>query len=389
MTSLATRWYIACFLREALPIFPVYALMMTRHGITPLQLSTLFIVWSGTAAIAEVPTGMLADLVTRRWLLALSCLLRTFAFLLWLVVPQFWSYCAGFVLWGIASSLWSGTAEALLFETLAERNATHTFPTIYARGAAMATIGIALGLATGGWLATFGFALPVLISAALPLLTATLLLTMFGNPPRTATAHDDAPSTPLAQALRDFRTNADIRALALLFAGVLSFAAAFDEYFSLLLDAVGQNLTSIGLIFAAIHGVRAISMAAAARFTALGPLPISVGAGAVLLAALGSRNAAAIIVSCVLYFGLSAFAEVRASIQLQTTMSGAARATVTSLASFGPHVTEVGIFLLIGWLTTGRDYTAAAWVAGIGTTLVAALLWMQKWRAAHAMRLNG
>lgn len=394
MPSFATRWYVACFCREALPVFPVYALMMTRSGIAPLQLATLFIVWSGTAAIAEVPTGVIADRVERRWLLAAACLLRSAAFLLWLLAPQFWGYLAGFVLWGIGSSLWSGTAEALLYETLAERRALHTFPTIYAGGAAAANVGIGTALAVGGWLATFGFALPLLLSAALPLVTVTLLLKMFGDPPRTMAA-DDATSPaqslhpqaqslrpqthslhPLAQALRDFRRSPAIRELALIFAGVVVFFGVFDEYVTLLLDARGISLPAIGVTFAACYALRAVGMAAAGRLPTLRPLPVLALAGAALLVALIAGSATAIATGCLLYFGLNGVAEVRAGTELQTTMDGAARATVTSLTQFGPHITGMAIYLCIGWLATGRDYLMAAWVAGLGTTLFAGLLWL-------------
>ena len=401
MPSFATRWYVACFCREALPVFPVYALMMTRSGIAPLQLATLFIVWSGTAAIAEVPTGVIADRVERRWLLAAACLLRSAAFLLWLLAPQFWGYLAGFVLWGIGSSLWSGTAEALLYETLAERRALHTFPTIYAGGAAAANVGIGTALAVGGWLATFGFALPLLLSAALPLVTVTLLLKMFGDPPRTMAA-DDATSPaqslhpqaqslrpqthslhPLAQALRDFRRSPAIREVALIFAGVLVFVGVFDEYVTLLLDARGISLPAIGVTFAACYALRAVGMAAAGRLPTLRPLPVLALAGAALLIALIAGSATAIATGCLLYFGLNGVAEVRAGTELQTTMDGAARATVTSLTQFGPHITGMAIYLCIGWLATGRDYLMAAWVAGLGTTLFAGLLWLGSSRRAR------
>ena len=415
MPSFATRWYVACFCREALPVFPVYALMMTRSGIAPLQLATLFIVWSGTAAIAEVPTGVIADRVERRWLLAAACLLRSAAFLLWLLAPQFWGYLTGFVLWGIGSSLWSGTAEALLYETLAERRALHTFPTIYAGGAAAANVGIGTALAVGGWLATFGFALPLLLSAALPLVTVTLLLKMFGDPPRTMAAdgatspaqslHPPAQSLrpqtqslqsraqalrpqthslhPLAQALRDFRRSPAIRELALIFAAVLVFFGVFDEYVTLLLDARGISLPAIGVTFAACYALRAVGMAAAGRLPTLRPLPVLALAGAALLVALIAGSATAIATGCLLYFGLNGVAEVRAGTELQTTMDGAARATVTSLTQFGPHITGMAIYLCIGWLATGRDYLMAAWVAGLGTTLFAGLLWLGSLRRAR------
>ncbi len=60
------------YLRETVLIFPVYAIMMGTNGISPFELSMLFIVWSGSALVFEVPSGVLADRYSRKTLLVIS-----------------------------------------------------------------------------------------------------------------------------------------------------------------------------------------------------------------------------------------------------------------------------------------------------------------------------
>ncbi|MEE9253971.1 MAG: hypothetical protein V3U43_03490, partial [Pseudomonadales bacterium] len=70
--NLERGWYGLQFFRELIPIYPVYAVMMTESGITPLELSLLFIIWSGTVVLLEVPLGVLGDRMPRKLLVLLS-----------------------------------------------------------------------------------------------------------------------------------------------------------------------------------------------------------------------------------------------------------------------------------------------------------------------------
>ncbi|MHC4854768.1 MAG: MFS transporter, partial [Planctomycetota bacterium] len=190
-TRFASVWYAHSYLRELVLIYPTYAIMMGEHGISPLALSTLFIVWSLTHLVLEVPSGTLADRYSRRRLLILSAALKGVAFLIWWVLPGFWGYLVGFVAWGMASSLVSGTAEALLHDTLAARDATHTFARLYGRGLAFNSLGVATALALGGYAAEFGYTLPLLASVAAPWLTAALVAVGLEEPPRARQPHSD------------------------------------------------------------------------------------------------------------------------------------------------------------------------------------------------------
>ena len=57
-------------------IYPVAAIMMGEHGVEPFDLSLLFALWWLAVVAPEVPTGVLADRVSRRRLLIVSRLVR-------------------------------------------------------------------------------------------------------------------------------------------------------------------------------------------------------------------------------------------------------------------------------------------------------------------------
>ena len=106
------------FLDTLILIFPFYTVMFAETGLTPIQIGLALAAWSLTAIVLEIPTGALADRVSRRWLLLIAQLFRGSGFLLWFLFPGFWGFLAGLVLWGVKTALVSGTFEALLFDEL-------------------------------------------------------------------------------------------------------------------------------------------------------------------------------------------------------------------------------------------------------------------------------
>ena len=124
-------------LRELIPVFPVYALLFTDAGLSTGQVSSLFIIWSATHVLLEVPSGAWADTVPRRRLLVLGAALYTGCFALWTAVPTYAAFAGGFVLWGLSGSLVSGTYEAYVYDHLHARAATSSYRRVIA--AAVAT----------------------------------------------------------------------------------------------------------------------------------------------------------------------------------------------------------------------------------------------------------
>jgi hypothetical protein len=113
--------------RDLMPLYAVYSLLFRDHGVSTGQVSTLLVIWSITAFVMEVPSGAWADAVSRRSLLILSSLLHAVGFALWMVVPSYAGFAAGFVCWGTSSALMSGTFEALLYDELAAHGATPSY----------------------------------------------------------------------------------------------------------------------------------------------------------------------------------------------------------------------------------------------------------------------
>ena len=76
-------WYLHEFLHGFVLLYPVYAIFMLDQGLSPLELSWLFIIWSGAAMAFELPTGVLADRFPRRYILIMASIVKAAAFGIW------------------------------------------------------------------------------------------------------------------------------------------------------------------------------------------------------------------------------------------------------------------------------------------------------------------
>ena len=112
----------------------MYTLLFSDAGLAVWQISSLFVIWSLSSMVFEVPSGAWADASSRRRLLVVGPLLTAVAFALWVAYPSFWVFALGFLLWGLKSALTSGALEALVYDELQRIDATEKYPTVMGRG---------------------------------------------------------------------------------------------------------------------------------------------------------------------------------------------------------------------------------------------------------------
>jgi MFS family permease len=107
--------------------------MFADQGLSDGQISLLFLIWSAVGIVAEVPTGAIADRFSRRGSLAAGSVAQGLGYALWMALPGFPGYAAGFVLWGLGGALASGSLEALLYDGLKTYGATRLYSRVLGR----------------------------------------------------------------------------------------------------------------------------------------------------------------------------------------------------------------------------------------------------------------
>ncbi|WP_262379956.1 MFS transporter [Nonomuraea sp. PA05] len=240
--------YVYAFLSEFILIYPVYALLFTDTGISVAEVSSLFVIWSVTGMVLEVPSGALADAVSRRLLLFLGPLLSGAGFALWVSFPSFWVFAAGFVLWGAGEALVSGAYEALAYEELERRGRSGRYAHVMGRATALGLAGsaAAIGLASPVF-AAGGYPAVAVASVLACVLCAVTALTL---PEHRAPSGGGEPGylATLREGIRLTRADPGVLRAVLLVAFVTAIWGALEEYVPFLGEETGVAKATIPLL---------------------------------------------------------------------------------------------------------------------------------------------
>jgi DHA3 family tetracycline resistance protein-like MFS transporter len=141
-------------------------------GLSPLQLVLVGTVLEGTAFLFEVPTGIVADVYSRRLSVIIGMALTGLGFLIEGFFPVFGAILLAQVVWGTGYTFISGAQEAWIVDEVGEANAGR----VLMRGSQLAQVGGLLGVLPSVLLATLALNVPILAGGAGYLLLALFLI---------------------------------------------------------------------------------------------------------------------------------------------------------------------------------------------------------------------
>lgn len=346
-------------MQDLIPLYPLYQLLFEDHGLTPTEISTLFIIWSATAFLLEIPSGALADVFSRRKLLMLGPALTGLGYAAWITVPSYAAFALGFILWGAGSALISGTYEAFVYDELAARGTTSKYASLLGKARSAALVANLTATLLAIPLFALGGYLLVGVLSVLSCLAQLLVAASLPEATRVASADETDPeekdggwrgaldryAAMLRAGLQEASTSRVVRravGLVALLGGFL----AFDEYFPLLARGVGATTTLVPLLIAGTVAAQAIGGALAGPAYRLPASVFAVGLGATAgLISWGSLSGtAAGFVPIAVGYGVMQLVIVVADARLQDAIEGPARATVTSVSGFFAEVFAVSVY---------------------------------------------
>jgi predicted MFS family arabinose efflux permease len=353
-------------------LYPVYAVLFTETGLSAAEVSSLFIIWSVTSFALEVPSGLWADVFSRRRLLMIAPALAAAGYALWTFLPSYPSFALGFVLWGAATALRSGTLQALVYEELVRLGAPGAYGRLIGRSQAisMTAIMAASGLASPV-LAAGGYRAVGIVSVATTLLGIPLGWSFPESRERSG-ERQETYRTVLCGGLAAVRRSPMVlRSLVL--AAVLMGLGALDEYIPLLAQSTGVGAPAVPLLVLLVSAGAAVGGWFAGHGTRWVAPALAFAAGSLALGSLNGRPAGLVLVAVA--FGIFQWAMVAAETLLQDHIADQARATVISMAGFGAEVVAVlafaGYALGSTWAGPGALFACAA----VPYLIVALVLW--------------
>jgi DHA3 family tetracycline resistance protein-like MFS transporter len=173
--SALTTWYaiaIAHALLNATAFSVTGIYYINEVGLNPLELILLGTAMEGAAFLFEVPTGVVADVKSRRLSVIVGFALSGAAVVLIGAWPSFWLVLAGAAGFGFASTFISGAIDAWLADEIGAEN----LGPAYFRAAQFGYAGAFVGIGVGVGLATFALSLPIVLAGLGMMLGAAALL---------------------------------------------------------------------------------------------------------------------------------------------------------------------------------------------------------------------
>ncbi|TPQ15998.1 MFS transporter [Streptomyces sporangiiformans] len=375
---LTATLYGYAFLDDFVLLYPVYVLLFADTGLPVWQISSLFVLWSLTGVLVEVPSGAWADAVSRRMLLWLGPLLSSVGFALWVIVPSYWAFAVGFVLWGLRGALGSGALEALVYEELDRLGAADRYARVMGRAQAAGLVGVmaAMGLAAPV-LAAGGYLAVGLASVLACLSTAAVAARFPEHRNRDAATGGAGWAATLRAGLAEARGDRSVRGALLLVPAVTAVWGALDEYTPLLVRDTGVPDGTVPWLLLLIWAGATCGGLLAGAGERLGtPGLAGVLAGSALALAAGAMaGTPAAIALVALAFGGFQLASVLADARLQERITGTGRATLTSVAGVGTDLTTItvyGAYAVIGSTTAHGSVFALFAVPYLVTALILA-----------------
>lgn len=197
----------------------VYALLLQDRGLTLLQVSTIESVMVGTIFLMEIPTGVLADRIGRKWSIVLSVFFMLCGELLFLFSRSYPLYLVMALLTGTGFAFASGAIEAMIYDSLPGHDRESVMKRVMGRYSSVGQIAFfispILGAIIVSDLTEVRFNVAIGLTAAALLIGFLISLTLV-EPPNVWTAERQRIVMIFRNGIAAIRTNPRLRRLVML-----------------------------------------------------------------------------------------------------------------------------------------------------------------------------
>ncbi|MDP3855885.1 MFS transporter [Phenylobacterium sp.] len=373
MGPLARLLATACafkFLDGFLLIYPLYAVMFVDHGLTPWQVSVTLIAWSTTAFLLQIPAGLLADRLSRRWLLCGAQVVRGLGFAAWLLFPGFAGFLIGLMLWGAKSAFTNGVFEALVYDELREAGRAEDYARVIGRAQGFGFAAILLASVSAAYVVRFGYPAALVASLAAALAAAVAAVAL-PRATRTLSLGKADYVGHLRQGFAYASRHPTIPGVILLLALSQAFGGGLEGFWPVFGREVGLQTSQVALLAAAIGAAQGAGAAVAHRFRRAPPsafLVLFAGIGAVLILAAMVFQAWTVALVAVLA-GLFKLIDINFDARLHDAIPSETRATLAATRNFAGLLALTVMLLGFGPLANATAYRTA--FLGAGAAMVA------------------
>ncbi|MDY6055167.1 MFS transporter [Micrococcus sp.] len=169
---------------------PVSALFLTSRG---LSLGNIFLLESillASILISEVPAGIVADRVDRRWVILSGFVFNAVAEVLFALGDSFGMFAVSFFISGLGIAMLTGVQDAYIYDSLGEE-ADEVSVGVWGHLSALELGAGVIGSVAGGVMAARDISLPATAAAGVAIVAAVVVMFLPGQRP----SNDEEPET--------------------------------------------------------------------------------------------------------------------------------------------------------------------------------------------------
>ena len=130
----------------------ILTLYLQGRGLNYVQINSLWGIIVGSQAIAEIPTGILADKIGRKYAIIMALVLQLAGEILFIFAEHYVMFVIISIIAGIGFSFLSGCFEAVMYDSLQLEGKEDEMQKIIGRNASFSQLAIILGSCIGGFL---------------------------------------------------------------------------------------------------------------------------------------------------------------------------------------------------------------------------------------------
>lgn len=345
--SVTNRILAMKFASEFILIYPLITIMFGERGhVKAAGIGFLLALSMILSLVFEIPTGIIADRIPRKYILVFSLFFKTLSFATYLVAPSFGGYIVAAVFFAMSTALESGALQAYLYGALGEES-RKTFGKFWSRVNAMVMISY-----TSAYIFTtiIGVNYPLLLT--LSTLTCVVGLLIGLTLPVDSIERSSTSVRPKIFATAIKHITDSKKLIKLLLSGVLvvALAAVLIDFISLYYKQIGIDTRWVPIMLAAGNIVGAVLFWTLHSWDDfLEKHRISIVAIATILFLISLTGGLAVAaVSILIYTRMFRVLQVQYESKLQHLSNDQTRATISSIGNFASLLLGSVIFLLIG-----------------------------------------
>jgi MFS family permease len=210
-------FYVYNFFQDFRPYAPLGILYFAEVSGSFTGGMAVFGIITISAAILELPLGVVSDLIGRRFTLLAGSFFSALSLIGFALSTSYWMLVAGAICAGVAGAMFSGNNDALLHDSVKAVGREAEFHDYLGRTASMFQIALATSAIIGGFIGNFSLRLLMFISV-IPQVVTLLVSFFFFDIPAAESGEPDQRANPflhLGKSLKLFAHNPALRRISI------------------------------------------------------------------------------------------------------------------------------------------------------------------------------